>query len=214
MSCLLGASATLLLPQKPDPADDDVILRAMRDELERSRQLRAVGGGDDSPITSATFDRHERISSLRCTGAPITVAISTSDRRKSRFASGVTISTTPAIFSAAYIPGRATKLMSSRRQLSGAAGRLWLATDTAYKTAVQSMSRKRAALNATAAQTEKLADFAHAEPVKSLAKGRSPKNRRGRVDRAHGEALGLFSTVSEVLASGLEFRISTASPTC
>ena len=29
--------------------DDDVILRAMRDELDRSRQLRVVGGGDDVP---------------------------------------------------------------------------------------------------------------------------------------------------------------------
>jgi hypothetical protein len=47
VSCLLAASATLLLPQKPE--NDDVILRAMRDELERSRDLRAVGGGDDSP---------------------------------------------------------------------------------------------------------------------------------------------------------------------
>jgi hypothetical protein len=29
--------------------DDDVIMRAMRDELDRSRQLRVVGGGDDVP---------------------------------------------------------------------------------------------------------------------------------------------------------------------
>ena len=43
---LLAASATLLFPQKQD---DDTILRAMQDELDRSRELRAVGGGDASP---------------------------------------------------------------------------------------------------------------------------------------------------------------------
>src|SRR5580704_9406429 len=45
---VLVASATVLLPQKP-AGDDDVILRAMRDELDRSRELRVVGGGDDTP---------------------------------------------------------------------------------------------------------------------------------------------------------------------
>jgi len=30
-------------------ADDDPVLRAMHDELDRSRQLRIVGGGDDVP---------------------------------------------------------------------------------------------------------------------------------------------------------------------
>ena len=40
VSCLLAGSATLLLPQKAE--NDDVILRAMRDELDRSRQLRQI----------------------------------------------------------------------------------------------------------------------------------------------------------------------------
>ena len=43
---LLAASAAVLLPQKKTDYDD-VILRAMQDELERSRDLRVVGGGDD-----------------------------------------------------------------------------------------------------------------------------------------------------------------------
>lgn len=44
----LAAAGTRLLAQ--DPADKDIILQAMRDELTRSRQLRVVGGGgDDAP---------------------------------------------------------------------------------------------------------------------------------------------------------------------
>jgi hypothetical protein len=51
VSTLLLASAALLLPQKTSKADDDdVILRALRDELDRSRELRVVGGGDDTPF--------------------------------------------------------------------------------------------------------------------------------------------------------------------
>jgi predicted Zn-dependent protease len=45
---------------------------------------------------------------------------------------------------------------------------LWLATDSAYKSAVEAISRKRAALrNLTV--SEKIDDFAHAQPVRHLA---------------------------------------------
>lgn len=44
---------------------------------------------------------------------------------------------------------------------------LWLLTDSAYKSAVEAISRKRAALRDVQA-TDRLNDFAHAEPVKSI----------------------------------------------
>ena len=44
---------------------------------------------------------------------------------------------------------------------------LWLMTDSAYKSAVEAISRKRAALRSIQ-QGEQLNDFAHAEPVKSI----------------------------------------------
>ena len=57
----LAGSAVFLIPQTA--GDDDTLLRAMRDELARSRQLRVVGGGDDLPYffsytvtDSETFD--------------------------------------------------------------------------------------------------------------------------------------------------------------
>ena len=42
---------------------------------------------------------------------------------------------------------------------------LWLETDSAYKAAVEAISRKRAALR-NVTQSEQLNDFAHAEPVR------------------------------------------------
>ncbi len=46
---------------------------------------------------------------------------------------------------------------------------LWLETDSAYKSAVEAISRKRAALR-NMQQTDQLNDFAHAEPVTSRAR--------------------------------------------
>jgi predicted Zn-dependent protease len=44
---------------------------------------------------------------------------------------------------------------------------LWLMTDSSYKSAVEAISRKRAALRSLQ-QSEPIPDFAHAEPVKSI----------------------------------------------
>ena len=59
----------------------------------------------------------------------------------------------------------------------------WLATDRAYKTALESMARKRAALNSANAPAEKLADFSHADPVKSIGKVTPEEDRRSGLDR-------------------------------
>ncbi len=45
---------------------------------------------------------------------------------------------------------------------------LWLATDRAYKTAIEGFSRKRASLRNTALTAEQLPDFSRAEPVRIL----------------------------------------------
>src|SRR5271169_2291496 len=54
--------------------DDDVILRAMRDELERSRQLRVVASGDDVPyfISYSLTDSSDFQVSAEM-GAPVSV---------------------------------------------------------------------------------------------------------------------------------------------
>src|ERR1700694_1670 len=70
-----GLSATAERLRAQDPYAEDVILRAMKDELERSRQLRVVGGGgDDTPyFISYTLDDTEAFEVDASFGAVTTV---------------------------------------------------------------------------------------------------------------------------------------------
>jgi TldD protein len=210
VSCLLAASATLLLPQKPasSSGDDDVILRAMRDELERSRDLRAVGGGDDSPyFFSYDLTDTNEFQVAAVLGSPISVSHShfRSPQVDIRVGS-YDFDNTGHIFSGRYSGGRFDNSFPLDDDYLALRDALWLSTDTAYKTAIESMSRKRAALNSAAAQTDKLADFSRVAPVTSL-----PKITRRKIDEALWTARtaklsSLFGAIPEVIASGLDFQ--------
>ena len=169
VTTLLAASAAVLLPQK---SDDDVILRAMRDELDHSRELRVVGGGDDSPYffsydltdvtqfqVAAVLGSPISVSRLHFRAPQIDVRVGSYD-----------FDDTGHIFSGRFTGARYDSSFPLDDDYNALRDALWLSTDAAYKTAVESMSRKRAALNAAAAQTEKLPDFSRVEPVKSLGK--------------------------------------------
>jgi TldD protein len=68
------------------------------------------------------------------------------------------------------------------------------------------MSRKRAALNAAAAQTDKLPDFSRVEPSKSLAKVAHRKFDESAWTARTAKLSSVFSAVPEVIASGLDFQ--------
>jgi TldD protein len=209
---LLAASATLLLPQKASSdksGDDDAILRAMRDELERSRELRVVGGGDDAPyFFSYDVTDSTELEVAAVLGSPISISrvhfrAPQIDVRVGSY----DFDDTGHIFSGRYSGGRFDVNFPLDDDYSALRDALWLSTDNAYKTAVESMSRKRAALNSAAAQTDKLPDFSHVEPVKSLA-----KVTRRRIDDAAytTRALrlsSLFGGIPEVMASGVNLQI-------
>jgi hypothetical protein len=205
LGCLLAASATLLLPQKPD---DDVILRAMRDELERSRQLRAVGGGDDSPyFFSYELTDTDEFQVAAALGSPISVShvhfrVPQVDIRVGTY----DFDDTDHIFSGRYTGARYDNSFPLDDDYLALRDALWLSTDTAYKTAIESMSRKRAALNAAAAQTDKLADFSHVEPVKSLEKVTRRKIDEPAWTARTSKLSAVFSPIPEVIASGLDFQ--------
>ncbi len=204
---LLAASAAVLFPQKP-PADD-VVLRAMHDELERSVALRVVGGGDDAPyffsydltdttqfLVSAVLGSPVSVSRVRFRAPQIDVRVGSYD-----------FDDTGHIFSGRYTGARYDTSFPLDDDYPTLRDALWLATDAAYKTAVESMSRKRAALNSAAAQTEKIPDFSRVEPVNNLA-----KITRHKIDDAAWSARAvklsaLFGSVSEVMASGVDAQI-------
>lgn len=206
ITCLLAASTALLYPQK---ADDDVILRAMRDELERSRQLRAVGGGDDSPyFFSYDLTDTNEFEVAAVLGSPISIT-------KVRFRApqvdvrvgSYDFDDTGHIFSGRYSGGRYDNSFPLDDDYLSLRDALWLSTDAAYKTAIESMSRKRAALNASAANTDKLPDFSHVEPAKSL-----PKVSHHKIDEPAWTARtvklsSIFNSIPEVIASGLNLQI-------
>jgi hypothetical protein len=201
---LLAASATILLPQK---ADDDVILRAMRDELERSRELRVAGGGADSPYffsyeltdtnefqVAAVLGSPISVSSVHFRAPQIDVRVGSYD-----------FDDTDHIFSGRYTGARYDNSFPLDDDYAALRDALWLSTDTAYKTAIESMSRKRAALNA-ATQTEKLPDFSHVEPVKNLEKINRRKLDEPAWTARTVKLSTVFSAVPEVIASGLDFQ--------
>ena len=205
---LLAASAAVLLPQKKTD-DDDVVLRAMRDELERSRELRVVGGGDDAPyFFSYDLTDTNQFQVAAVLGSPISVSrvhfrAPQIDVRVGSY----DFDDTGHIFSGRYTGARYDTSFPLDDDYNALRDALWLSTDAAYKTAVESMSRKRAALNAAAAQTETLPDFSRVEPAKNLA-----KITRRKVDDAAwtGRAVklsALFGSVPEVIASGLDLQI-------
>jgi hypothetical protein len=205
---LLAASAALLLPQKKTD-DDDVILRAMRDELERSRELRIVGGGDDSPyFFSYDLTDTVQFQVAAVLGSPISVSrVHFRAPQIDVRVGGYDFDDTGHIFSGRFTGARYDTSFPLDDDYNALRDALWLSTDAAYKTAVESMSRKRAALNSAAAQTEKLPDFSRIEPAKNL--GRVVHRK---VDDAAWMARtvklsALFGSVPEVMASGVDLMI-------
>jgi TldD protein len=207
---LLAASAAVLLPQKPsEKADDDVILRAMRDELERSRQLRVVGGGDDSPyFFSYDITDTSQFQVAAVLGSPISVSrVHFRAPQIDVRVGGYDFDDTGHIFSGRFTGSRYDGSFPLDDDYLALRDALWLSTDAAYKTAVESMSRKRAALNSAAAQTEKLPDFSRVEPVKSLAKVTHRKLDDAAWTARAVKLSALFGSVPEVIASGLDLQI-------
>jgi TldD protein len=206
----LSAPALRLLAQ--DPYAEDVILRAMKDELERSRQLRVVGGGgDEIPyFISYTLDDADAFQVNASFGALTSVS-----RNRFRLPNievrvgSYDFDNTGHIYSGIYTGSRYdTEPFPLDDNYRALRENLWLGTDHAYKAAVESIARKRAALTNAVAPSEKLADYTQAEPVQNL-----PKVTRAKFDEAAWQARivrhsAIFAAYPEVLASGVEFHFN------
>src|SRR6185503_769958 len=128
------------------------------------------GGGDDAPyFLSYTIDDNEIFNVGASFGA-----ITSNSHRRFRYP-GIEVrvgsydfDNTGHVFSGYYSGSRydTEPLPLDDNYLSLREG-LWLGTDHAYKAAVESIARKRAALTNSAAPTEKLADFSKTSPVQS-----------------------------------------------
>ena len=208
----LGLPVAARLAGAQGTVTDDVILRAMRDELERSRKLR-VGSGtaDEVPyFISYALSDNQDFSVSATMGA-----ITNSSRNAARVPSvevrvgSYDFDNTGHIFSGLYSGSRfdmeAWPLDNDYQNLRES---LWLATDHAFRAGAESIGRKRAALSNAAAQPDRLPDFSKAEPVIGV---RAPS--RPAIDEAVWKARvsklsALFNSYPEILASGVELALS------
>jgi hypothetical protein len=168
LGVVVAAGAALLWSQQPAPGADDPELQAMRDEIERSRHMSlpnleppyfvqyAMDHATSFSVTASLGGLlSQRVDEVRSPEVSVRVGDYSFDN--SNYSGGGINS------GARYAIGRLpleARYDILRRDL-------WLLTDSAYKSAVEGLSRKRAALR-NITQSEKLNDFAHAEPVKHI----------------------------------------------
>ncbi len=189
-------------------ADDDPIMRAMRDELDRSRQLRVVGGGDEVPYfisyqitdaegyqVSASMGAVVGQGSNRYRVPDVQVRVGSYD-----------FDHTGHLYSGIYTGSRYDGTWPLDDNYPNLRDALWLATDRAYKAALESMARKRAALNGANAPTEKLADFSQVEPVKNVAKVSRKKIDESAWAARTVKLSAIFNSYPSVLSSGVNFQ--------
>lgn len=151
---------------QPKTSPGDVLLAAMRDELERSRALRII---EVPYFIEYAVDQGDQVSAAASLGALL-------NSNRSRFriprvqvrVGSYQLDNTNFVGADFYM---GTRYEVDRLPLDDSYGALrrhfWLATDMAYKAAVEAFSRKRALLR-TVSTTETLPDFYPAKPVELL----------------------------------------------
>ena len=207
----LAASAAWLLSQSQElsiPADE-TLLRAMRDELQRSKQLSVVAGQDAPYFFSYTLTDAETLRISASMGAVVNVS-------RNRFRSPSTevrvgsydFDNTGHIYSGIYSGSRYDGNWPLDDNYSHFRSELWLSTDRAFKAAVESMARKRASLNNSAASsTEPLPDFSKVTPVVSIGKVSKTKIDDAAWTARAARLAAIFNDYKEVLSSGLELQL-------
>jgi hypothetical protein len=199
------AGASFLPSQTSQP--DDMVLKAMRDEMARSRQLRAVGalelpyffsyGISDSENThiSAEMGSPINITRLKVRIPNITVRVGDYD-----------FDDTGHIYSGIFTGTRFDETWPLDDNYLNLRENLWLGTDRAFKTALESMGRKKASMNNTAAPAEKLPNFSRTEPVSEVLKVDHKKIDEAQWTARAKQLSSIFNSYPEVYSSGLEFE--------
>jgi PmbA/TldA metallopeptidase C-terminal domain len=200
---LLAGVAWNAFAQEADP-----LLRAMKDELERSRQLQI-------PNLDAPYYIEYRVEDTVSHTIEATLgALIASERNEFRIPTvrvrvgSYNFDNTNHIYSDIYAGGRYDPgRLSLENDYLGFRRALWLATDRAYKTAEEAIARKRSALKNVSLPDE-LPDFSKTPPVTAILpiekKPFSPTIWRGKIVKLSG----IFSKYPQVLSSVVEMHVS------
>ncbi|HUB31455.1 MAG TPA: metallopeptidase TldD-related protein, partial [Bryobacteraceae bacterium] len=190
--------------QNPPPKD---ILQAMKDELDRSRKI-SLPGLEPPYFIQYTVDRAENFSISASLGGLVSrhhdtlripevlVRVGSYQFDNTNFMGG-------GRFGSRYELGR-FPIEDSYDVLRRF---FWLETDTAYKSAVEALSRKRAALR-NLTQNDQINDFAHAGPVQHVRPIPPLKIDENLWTRQVRAWSAIFSEYPEVKNSSVEFESS------
>lgn len=189
-------------------AADDPVLRAMRDELQRSMTLNFASLEKPYFIEYAIEDGHRVQVSSVLDGI---VSVEESDYRVPRVAVRVgspQFDNTNYVGSRLSYSGRYGASFPLEDDYGTLRRSFWLATDQAYKSALEAISRKHAALK-NISVTEALPDFSSAEPVKRI-----EEVKPGKIDvsawKTRVKAISMeFLKYPELRSSAVEYSAST-----
>ncbi|MEO8099587.1 MAG: metallopeptidase TldD-related protein [Acidobacteriota bacterium] len=212
VSSMFLASQTPIFPGgKPVPAlpADEILLRAMRDEMARIPQLGVVGGKDAIPyFASYTVSDADSLHVGSVLGAEVNVSHSPYRAPAIELRVGTYESdNTGHVFSGAYSGTRMDGDWPLDNNYLTLRDNIWLATDRAFKTALESISRKRASQNSAAADANPLPDFSKVEPVVRIPKLEIRKiDQQAWTTRANRWS-AVFKGYPEVLSSGTDLQV-------
>ncbi|MEP6961701.1 MAG: metallopeptidase TldD-related protein, partial [Acidobacteriota bacterium] len=205
------ASQTPILPgNAPVPAlpADEVLLRAMKDEMARIPELNTVGGKDAPYYVSYMVSDADSLHVSSVLGAEVNVAHSPYRAPAIEMRIGSYDSdNTGHVFSGAYTGTRMDGDWPLDNNYKTLRDNIWLSTDRAFKTALESISRKRAAQNNATAEVNPLPDFAKTTPVVKI-----PKIDVKKIDEAAWTARAnrmsaVFKGYPEILSSGVDLQV-------
>ena len=203
-------ATALMLAAQPRPAapTKDVILEAMRTEMQRARNLRGTGGLDIPYYFEYALDEVRGYSVTAVLGGVLSeretrVRV---PRVQVRVGDYEFDNTNYILSDANFGPRYDFGQMPQDNNVLALRHQIWLQTDRAFKNALEAIGRKRAALRAQNLQQEKLADFAKAEPVQMLMDVTPRPVDQGAWRRRTVAVSEVFASYPRVLASGVDFE--------
>ncbi len=210
---LLGSAAFVLsqTPQLPQLSNDEVLLRAMRDEMARMPQLARVGGKDAPYFLSYTVSDADAFNVSSVLGATVSA-----NRNKYRSpAVEVRVGSyesdnTGHVQSGAYSGSRIDGPWPLDSNYQGLRDSFWLATDIGFKAGLESISRKRASQNNAAADPNPLPNFARIQkPEVSIPKLSFRKIDEAKWEQRANKLSAIYKRYPEVLSSGVDSQAMT-----
>ena len=212
----LTASTAVLLSQTapalklPDVPAGETLLQAMRDEMLRAPLLSVVGGKDAPYYISYSVSDADSLRINSALGATVNVA-----RNQYRSPSievrvgSYQSDNTEHVNSGAYSGTRLDGDWPLDANYLSLRNSFWLTTDRVFKTALESISRKRASQNNTAPDPNPLPDFTPVQPIVSIPKIAFEKIDEAQLTTRANHISAVFKRYPEVLSSFTDLQNMT-----